>query len=101
MSCHKLRQNLAVALRVAFVVAALGLSLLAQGKNPVILIPGLSGSELKNKITGDRVWFRTFKSTSDDLRLPISEDVTSMHDDLVPGDIIRKVKLGIVPVTDV
>ena len=101
MSCNKLRQYFGVVLRITFVLAALSLSIVAQGKNPVILIPGLSGSELKNKITGDRVWFRTFKSTSDDLRLPISADVTSMHDDLVPGDIIRKVKLGIVPVTDV
>ena len=79
----------------------LSLSLLAQGKNPVILIPGLTGSELKHKDTGERVWYKTFKSKSEDLRLPISNSVVTNHDNLIPGDILRTVKLGILPGVDV
>src|SRR4051794_38338048 len=82
-------------------VLALALSSFAQGKNPVILIPGLSGSELVHKGTMKKVWFRVTKSKSEDLRLPIMADPTKMHDDLIPGDVLRKVKIGIFPVTDI
>jgi pimeloyl-ACP methyl ester carboxylesterase len=76
-------------------------ALLAQGKNPVILIPGLSGSELRHKGSSDRVWFKTFKSKSEDLRLPIEEDPTKMGDSLTATDVLRGVKIGIFPSMDV
>jgi pimeloyl-ACP methyl ester carboxylesterase len=87
--------------RAAILLIVLGVPLHAQGKNPVILIPGLSGSELRHKVSGDRVWFKTFKSSSEDLRLPIAVDIVSIHDDLIPGDVLRKIKIGPFPVTDV
>jgi len=85
---------------VALTLVLVGLSF-AQGKNPVILIPGLSGSELVHKGTMKKVWFRITKAGSEDLRLPILADPTKMHDDLIPGDVLRKVKFGIFPVTDI
>ncbi len=79
----------------------LSFPLFAQGKNPVIFIPGLTGSELKHKDTGERVWFKTFKSKSEDLRLPISANILSNHDNLIPGDVLRIVKIGIFPSIDI
>ena len=86
---------------IAAVMLALVLTSFAQGKNPVILVPGLSGSELLHKGTMKRVWFRVTKSKSEDLRLPVMADPSKMHDDLIPGDVLRKVKIGIFPVTDI
>lgn len=76
-------------------------SIFAQGKNPIILIPGLTGSELIDKRTGERVWFKAIKSSSEDLRLPLSIDLEKVRDGIVPGDILRTVKVGPFPVTDV
>ncbi len=87
--------------KISLLIFVLVLSLYAQGKNPVILIPGLSGSELRHKITNDRVWFKTIKSKSEDLRLPIFADPTKGRDELVATDVLRSVKIGIFPVTDV
>lgn len=64
-----------------------------QGRPPVIIIPGLIGSELINKTTGDKVWFNLGRAKNDDLRLPISADLAANRDDLVPGDILRKIQL--------
>jgi pimeloyl-ACP methyl ester carboxylesterase len=72
-----------------------------QGKNPVILIPGLSGSELRHKDTNERIWFRALKPRSEDLRLPVIANFRESRDDLVRGDILREVKVGAFSVTDV
>src|SRR3712207_6330713 len=75
--------------------------LLAQGKRPVILVPGITGSELINEKTGEKVWFRAIKPKSDDIRLPISTDLAKNRDDLLPGDVLRGVKIGPLAVADV
>ncbi|MEO7539091.1 MAG: hypothetical protein ABIV21_03630, partial [Pyrinomonadaceae bacterium] len=67
----------------------------------MILIPGLSGSELRHKVTGERIWFKALRQKSEDLRLPISEDLSKNHDQLIPGDVMRTLKLGMIPITDV
>ena len=90
-----------IALQVAILLLVSSASLLAQGKNPLILIPGLSGSELVDKKTGEKIWFRAVKSKSEDLRLPISTDISSAKDNVVPGDVLRNVKIGPVTVTDI
>ncbi len=73
-----------------------------NGKTPVIIIPGLSGSELVNQKTGEVVWFKAPRSKDDDLRLPVSANLTKNRDNLVPGDIIRTVKpIGILPRIDI
>lgn len=80
---------------------ALCVSAFAQNKNPLILVPGLTGSELRDKKTGEKVWIRAFKSQSDDIRLPLAADIPSMRDDLIPGDVIRNVSFGGVSFRDV
>ena len=66
-----------------------------KGKRPVIIIPGILGSELINKKTGEKVWFRIGRSKDDDLRLPIAGDISDSRDALVPGDIVRKLNIPI------
>lgn len=101
MAKQKLRLLVIHALRTLLVLAAFGASLFAQSRNPVIIIPGLSGSELRHKDTGERIWFKALKQKSEDLKLPISENIAANHDLLVPGDILRTLKLSIIPVSDV
>jgi len=64
-----------------------------KGRLPVIIIPGLIGSELVNKETDEKVWFKLERSSDDDLRLPLSPDLKANRDKLVPRDILRKVQL--------
>ena len=73
------------------------------GKSPVIIIPGISGSQLVNPQTGKTVWFSVRRDKDDDLRLPItSTNFTKNRDSLVAKDIIREVKLpGILPDVEV
>ncbi len=101
MAKRDIRNALRLSVRMGICLFVLSISLFAQDRNPIILIPGLTGSELKHKVTGERVWFKTLKSKAEDLRLPISTSIDKMHDDLVPGDILREVKIGIFPVTDI
>jgi pimeloyl-ACP methyl ester carboxylesterase len=63
-----------------------------EGKLPVIIIPGLTGSELINAKTGEQVWFKSRRSRDDDVRLPISPTLRN-HDNLIPGDIMRAIKV--------
>ena len=67
------------------------------GKRPVIIIPGIMGSELKDSDNGETVWFSILKSDGEDLRLPIALNLKLSTDKLVPGDIIRKIKLKFFP----
>src|SRR5258708_37790703 len=97
MNTRTYKYFIALSARTGILLFALSFSLFAQGKNPVILIPGLSGSELRTKDTNERVWFKTIKSKSADLRLPIAADVTKMHDGLIATDVLREVKIGIFP----
>jgi hypothetical protein len=64
----------------------------AKGRLPVILIPGLIGSELINKNSGDTVWFDLKRAKDDDLRLPVSPNLKANKDNLVPRDIVREVQ---------
>ncbi len=98
---HKLIRAIFCGVKISILLLALSFTLFAQGKNPVILIPGLTGSELRDKTTRDRVWFKTFKSKSEDLRLPIMADPAAMHDNLEATDVLRSIKIGIFPSIDV
>jgi len=72
------------------------------GKAPIIIIPGLTGSELVNSRTGEQVWFKNHRSKEDDIRLPISPNLAQNRDNLVSGDIIRAVQfLKILPETEI
>lgn len=73
-----------------------------KGKVPVIVIPGLIGSELVNKTTGDTVWFSLQGNKDDDLSLPISPNIAANKDNLVAGDILRNIKyLKFLPETEI
>lgn len=92
---------------IAFVLCLLAGSAVAQapaetGKAPLIIIPGLTGSELVNSKTGEEVWFKTRRSKDDDIRLPISPNLARNRDNLVAKDIIRSVKfLKILPESEI
>ena len=63
------------------------------GKAPIIIIPGLTGSDLYNSKTGEQVWFKPVRAKDDDLRLPISPNLARNRDSLVARDIMREVKI--------
>ena len=63
-----------------------------KGKTPVIIIPGLTGSDLINSKTGEVVWFRARRVKDDDIRLPISPLLARNRDNLVTKDVIRSVQ---------
>lgn len=63
------------------------------GKNPVIVIPGVMGSKLKNKVTGEEVWVKFDDAKEDDLKLPISPTLSRNRDNIVATDIVDKVKI--------
>ena len=58
----------------------------------MIVIPGILGSELINPKTGETVWPSAFRTSQEGL--PISPDLASNRDDLVPGKIIETVRLA-------
>lgn len=89
-------------LRAVFVLLLLSIASFAQADGkPVIIIPGVTGSELVNEKTGELVWLKAARSKVDDIRLPISVNPARNRDDLVPGDILRSVKIGIFPRVDI
>src|SRR5918911_2422482 len=64
------------------------------GKPPLIVIPGILGSQLVNRKTGEVVWPRAFRSDTDGLGLPISPDLAANRDDLVAERIVETAKLA-------
>ena len=62
------------------------------GKRPVIVIPGILGTELINPKTGETVWPSAFRTSQEGL--PISPDLAANRDTLMPGKIIETVKLA-------
>ncbi len=65
---------------------------ISTGKDPVIIIPGIAGSELVNSKNQELVWFKPSRSKDDDLRLPISPILSRNRDGLRPRDIVRGVQ---------
>ncbi|HEY0077092.1 MAG TPA: hypothetical protein VGB73_00490 [Pyrinomonadaceae bacterium] len=65
-----------------------------EGKRPVIIIPGILGSQLVNRRTGEVVWPSAFRSSGDGLSLPTSPDLAANRDDLYAVKILRTAKLA-------
>jgi pimeloyl-ACP methyl ester carboxylesterase len=63
------------------------------GKTPIIVIPGMLGSHLVNKRTGEKVWPRAHPK-EDDLSLPTSPDLKKNRDDVVATGVVETAKLG-------
>jgi pimeloyl-ACP methyl ester carboxylesterase len=64
----------------------------STGKRPVIVIPGILGSELINSRTGEKVWPTPFRTSEEGL--PMNPDLSQNTDELVPGNIVETVKLA-------
>lgn len=64
------------------------------GKRPIIIIPGILGSQLVNKETGEVAWPSAFRISDNDLRLPISPDLKANRDNLVASKILDTIKLA-------
>ncbi|HQZ83976.1 MAG TPA: hypothetical protein PLR83_12210, partial [Pyrinomonadaceae bacterium] len=86
---------------ILLILSAASTFALAQDQNPVVIIPGITGSELVNKQTGETVWLSIARSKVDDIRLPIIADPLKSRDGLVAGDILRSVKIGLLPRSDI
>ncbi|MEJ7617500.1 MAG: hypothetical protein WKF30_11185 [Pyrinomonadaceae bacterium] len=65
-----------------------------EGKRPVIIIPGILGSQLVNAKTGEVVWPSVFRSSDDDLDLPTSSDLAANRDNLVAARILDVAKFA-------
>ena len=73
-------------------IAAQSPAKVAEGKAPIIIIPGVAGSELVNGKNQELVWFKPQRAKDDDLRLPISPNLLRNRDSLRPRDIVRGVQ---------
>ena len=63
------------------------------GKTPIIVIPGMLGSRLENKRTGEKVWPRAHPK-DEELELPISTDLRKNRGDVVATEVVERAKLG-------
>jgi len=63
------------------------------GKRPLIVIPGILGSQLVNRKTGEIVWPSVFRSADDGLSLPVSPRLAENRDNLVAEKIVDTAKL--------
>src|SRR5215216_4246536 len=65
-----------------------------KGKRPVIVIPGVLGSRIVNRRTGEIVWPSAFRSDVDGLSLPATPDLAANRDELVAGRIVEAARLA-------
>jgi pimeloyl-ACP methyl ester carboxylesterase len=62
------------------------------GKRPVIVIPGILGSELINSKTGQTIWPSALRTSNEGL--PINPNLETNRDELVPGKILETVRFA-------
>ena len=65
-----------------------------KDKRPIIVIPGILGSQIVNRRTGEVVWPSAFRSSDDGLSLPVTPDLAANHDDLVAVQIVKSARLA-------
>ena len=65
-----------------------------EGKRPIIVIPGVLGSQLVNRVTGEVVWPSAFRSDRDGLSLPVSPDLAANRDELVATRIVDRARFA-------
>jgi len=64
------------------------------GKTPIIIIPGVTGSELVNRMTGEKLWPDLFPEDKEAMALPISSTTLSENrDDIVASRVIETAQL--------
>jgi pimeloyl-ACP methyl ester carboxylesterase len=65
-----------------------------KGKPPIIIIPGVTGSELVTKATGEKLWPELFPKDKEALALPItSTTLSENHDDVIASKVIESASL--------
>jgi pimeloyl-ACP methyl ester carboxylesterase len=67
----------------------------STGKTPIIIIPGILGSQIVNGTSGEVLWPSTDKSKTDDLDLPIGPDFEANADDLRASGILDVTRLSL------
>ena len=65
-----------------------------KDKRPIIVIPGILGSQIVNRRTGEVVWPSAFHSSDDGLSLPVTPDLAANRDDLIAVQIVKSAKLA-------
>ena len=65
-----------------------------KGKRPVIVIPGILGSSIVNRKTGEVVWPSVFRSDVDGLSLPTTPDLFNNRDELSAARIVEAARLA-------
>src|SRR5437667_8339551 len=65
-----------------------------KGKRPVVVIPGILGTQLVNSKTGEVVWPSAIRSTDENSILPMTPDIANNRDAVVPSQIVETVRLG-------
>src|SRR5262245_59853720 len=64
------------------------------GKPPIIIIPGITGSELVNRTTGEKLWPDIFPKDKGALALPIASTTLSENrDEVVASKVIESTQL--------
>lgn len=69
-------------------------SKLRKGKRPVIIIPGILGSELINSETKEKVWINLSAAKTDGLSLPVSPKLANNRDKIIATRIIERAKIS-------
>jgi pimeloyl-ACP methyl ester carboxylesterase len=64
------------------------------GKRPVIVIPGILGSQLVNEETEEVAWPSAFRASDDGLSLPMTSDLAKNRDKLAARKIVDTLKLS-------
>ncbi len=65
-----------------------------KGKPPIIIIPGITGSELVNQKTGEKLWPELFPKDGEALALPItSTNLSDNRDDVIATKVIESAQL--------
>ena len=64
------------------------------GKRPVIVIPGILGTQLINSKTGEVVWPSVLRSSDERSFLPMTPDLANNRDDVVATKIVETVRLA-------
>ena len=64
------------------------------GKRPLVIIPGVLGSQLVNSKTKEVVWPAAFRAKGGGLALPVTPNLAANRDDLEPRSIIDTLKFS-------
>jgi pimeloyl-ACP methyl ester carboxylesterase len=65
-----------------------------KGKRPIIVIPGILGTQLVNSKTGEVIWPSALRSSDERSILPMTPDLANNRDDVVPSKIVETVRLA-------